>query len=180
VAEVRSASLVLVGEGRTLSHARPTFVGRRQRRHDARISTVVVDHSTGVGGLAVRYDEHHHYSIEIDAGWAIARAALPTLAQEHRVELARGPVELVMEMRPVDARFPAGGDDPAAVSRRMSCDAVHLAVIDAAGHRHDLAVFDGRYLTAESACSFTGRVAGVYCVTGELAFAHYSERRLDP
>ena len=34
-----------------------------------------------------------------------------------------------------------------------------------------LADVDGRYLSAETAASFTGRVVGLYATTGRVAFA---------
>jgi hypothetical protein len=43
------------------------------------------------------------------------------------------------------------------------------------GLRHELERHDGRYLSAETTCSFTGRVAGMYCVSGELGFGSYRE-----
>jgi hypothetical protein len=51
-------------------------------------------------------------------------------------------------------------------------------VIETGGIRHIIATFDGRYLSAESACSFTGRVAGVYCGTGQLRVSGYTETDL--
>jgi hypothetical protein len=56
----------------------------------------------------------------------------------------------------------------------MTSDLIALG-FESDGVRHDVAVFDGRYLTAETACSFTGRVAGMYCVSRELGFDWYRE-----
>ena len=57
----------------------------------------------------------------------------------------------------------------------MPCDLVHLGYVAADGSRVAVAAFDGRFLAAETACSFSGRVVGVYCVEGELTFSHYRE-----
>lgn len=190
VGRVAGGALHLTGEGRTMSHPCPTFVGRRQRILDARISTVI---SAGegegegpgggaVGGLAVRYDEANHYEIEYTAvdgrARVTARACLPTIDREIEVEVPAGDVELVLEMHPVPTDFPELGRDPGALTAMASCDTIHLVAIDAGGVRHDLAAIDGRYLSAESACSFTGRVAGLYATSGQVSFRHYREERL--
>ena len=164
VATVSGSTLTLRGEGRTMDHPAPTFVGRRQRRLDARISATVEDRS-GVGGLTIRYDENHHYDLEIDGDRLVARAQLPTIVQEHGADLPAGPITLYAECREPAPEFGAG----------MTSDVICLGYEDAAGTRHEVAALDGRFLSAESACSFTGRVAGVYCVTGQLAFGRYRE-----
>jgi xylan 1,4-beta-xylosidase len=130
----------------------------------------------------VRYDEVHHYEIElaIRSGRArvTGRACLPTLRQESHVDVPIGDTELVLEMHPVPTGFPEPGSDPQTVASRASCDRIHLVAIDADGIRHELATLDGRFLSSESACSFTGRVVGMYCESGTLDFLHYREREL--
>ncbi|NKF34646.1 hypothetical protein HER21_50415, partial [Pseudomonas sp. BGM005] len=37
------------------------------------------------------------------------------------------------------------------------------------GARHELATVDGRFLSSETAESFTGRVIGAYAVSGDVA-----------
>ena len=164
LATVSDGALTLRGEGRTMDHPAPTFVGRRQRRLDARISTTV-EHRGGVGGLTMRYDEDNHYDLEIDGDQLVARAHLPTIVQEHRADLPAGPISLYVECIDPPAEFGAG----------MTSDVIRLGYEDAAGNRHEVTAFDGRFLSAESACSFTGRAAGVYCVIGELVFSRYRE-----
>ncbi len=175
IAHLAHGTLVLRGEGQTMADQLPTFVGRRQRRHEARISTVVVDPSAGVGGLSVRYDEEHYYSVEVGDGTVTGRACVASLLSEVQRPLPAGPVELILEMRPVVARYAMSGE---VLASRMSCDMIALAAIDSGGVRHDVATFDGRFLSSESTCSFTGRVAGLYCVSGELAFESFSETDL--
>lgn len=164
--EVASAggSLRLVGEGRTMDHPEPTFVGRRQSRLDASITATVTGRE-GVGGLTVRYDEDHHYDIELVGDEIVARGCVPTLRTEHRAAAPAGEITLYAEMVP----------PPPGVGAAMPCDLVHLGYVAADGSRVAVAAFDGRFLAAETACSFSGRVVGVYCVEGELTFSHYRE-----
>jgi beta-xylosidase len=161
VASMSGGSLRLSGEGRTMDHAAPTFVGRRQRRLDARISVEVVARR-GVGGLTIRYDEQHHYDLEIDGYDIVTRARLASISHENRTPLPPGPVVLFAEMR-----RPAG-------EMVMTSDVITLG-FELDGLRHELERHDGRYLSAETTCSFTGRVAGMYCVSGELGFGSYRE-----
>lgn len=161
VSSVSDGLLRLSGEGRTMDHPSPAFVGRRQSRLDARISTSVVLRN-GVGGLTIRFDERHHYDLEI-LGWElVTRARLAGIADETRMPLPPGPVVLFAEMRRPEGVF------------ETTPDIVTLG-FEFEGLRHELEAFDGRYLSAEVACSFTGRVAGLYCVTGELGFDWYRE-----
>jgi xylan 1,4-beta-xylosidase len=169
IAELSPDGLTLRGEGQSMNHAEPTFVGRRQRRLDARISTLVTG-CAGIGGLTVRYDEHHHYDLEIDTlsngqPCVVARACLPTIAAEHRSALPSGNVTLFAEMIP----------PPNGYATEMPCDVIVLGFENSDGMRTEVATFDGRFLSAESACSFTGRVAGLYCMTGQLTFRNYAE-----
>ena len=178
VSRIEGGALVMTGEGRDMSHSQPTFVGRRQRILDARISTVVTTAADGVAGLSIRYDEAHHYDVEVRAGRATGRVRLPSISHEVHADIAPGRVELALELRPVATGFPSPGLSVDEQARRASCDTIHLVAVDSAGVRHELAVVDGRFLTAESACSFTGRVAGVYVVSGEARFDHYTEQEL--
>jgi beta-xylosidase len=164
VASVAGSRLSLRGEERTMDDGQPTFVGRRQRRLDARISTRLVDRG-GVGGLTLRYDEQHHYDLEVDGSQLVARARLSTITQEQRATLRPGPVVLYAEM-----------DEPGdGFGSQMTSDLIRLGYEDESGDRHDVATLDGRFLSAESTCSFTGRVAGLYCVRGVVAFDWYRE-----
>ena len=51
-------------------------------------------------------------------------------------------------------------------------------VVTQAGERQVVATFDGRFLSAEVASSFTGRVAGVYAEAGQLRVDQFEERDL--
>ena len=72
--------LRLVGDGSTLDDPRPVFVGRRHAT--GRRSICDVDARAGPGGLGVRFDELHHYEIEVGAGTVTARAVVAGIRQE--------------------------------------------------------------------------------------------------
>ena len=55
----------------------------------------------------------------------------------------------------------------------LTSDVVVLSAQTADGDRHELARVDGRYLSQETAASFTGRVIGVYAVRGTVTFSRY-------
>jgi xylan 1,4-beta-xylosidase len=154
----------LVGEGLALSHPAPTFIGRRQRRLDARI-TVVVAQCTDVGGLTIRYDERQHYDLEITIDSVIARASLASISSETTVPRPAGKLTLQVQMLKPNHDY----------SDAMTCDLIRMSVSADDGIDHEVAVLDGRYISAEAACSFTGRVIGLYCVRGELIVSRYTE-----
>ncbi|WKK70575.1 hypothetical protein Q0F99_12000 [Rathayibacter oskolensis] len=167
LSRVEAGALVIAGEGRTLRHPQPTFVGRRQLTQTMQAS-VVVDVSRGVGGLAVRYDEDSFYAIEAESTGSgtrvTARAVIPSFEQEWTAELPEGPVTLVLESE----RDGGIGFGPG----QMTSDFVVLRA-EVGGVSRTLARVDGRYLTSETATSFTGRVLGLYAVTGAPAFSAY-------
>ncbi|MGO4343791.1 hypothetical protein AB4Z02_19085, partial [Pedococcus sp. 2YAF34] len=96
-----------------------------------------------------------------EATVVIARARLASIVQEWSVMLPAGPIELT-----IDAVPPTGGFGPG----MMTSDRVLLQAT-ADGKTVTLADVDGRYLSAETAASFTGRVVGLYATTGRVAFA---------
>lgn len=154
----RPGSLVLRGTGATLDDPRPVFVGRRQE-HLTNEVAVRVDVSTGVGGIAVRYDERFHVEVEAGDGTVTARAVVAGLVQEWSQPLDAGVLELHIAARPPVA----AGAFP------RTSDVFHLGFTAAGGERIDLAEVDGRFLASETAESFTGRVVGVYATRGEIA-----------
>ncbi|KQQ03647.1 MULTISPECIES: glycoside hydrolase family 43 protein [unclassified Rathayibacter] len=167
ISTIKDGALVIAGEGRTLRHPQPTFVGRRQLTQTMQAS-VVVDVSGGTGGLAVRYDEDSFYAIEAESTGSgtrvTARAVIPSFEQEWTAELPEGPVTLVLESE----RDGGIGFGPG----QMTSDFVVLRA-EAGGVSRTLARVDGRYLTSETATSFTGRVLGLYAATGAPAFSAY-------
>ncbi|GAA3869895.1 glycoside hydrolase family 43 protein [Tessaracoccus defluvii] len=157
----RPGWLVLTGEGEGMGAFRPVFIGHRQQHQTCEIATVA-DASAGVGGLAVRYDEGLHYEVEASPdGTVTARAVIPGFVREATAQVGDGPVELIL-----GSRVP-----PAAGLGHVSSDLVRLGYRDEAGE-HILLEVDARYLSNETAGSFTGRVFGVYATSGTVAFAH--------
>ena len=147
-----------------LDDPQPQFVGRRQRHLTATVSATV-DASGGTGGLAARYDEHHWFCLEVRGSVVTARAHVAGLAQAWEVTVPAGDVELRMEMSPPAATFN---------SAALGGDRIRLL---AAGTL--VAELDGRYWTAETCASFTGRVIGLYASAGTVRFAGFRYRGSD-
>jgi beta-xylosidase len=149
--------------GRTgLGDPHPQFVGRRQRHLTAAVS-VTADASAGTGGLAARYDEEHWICIEVRGTVVTAHAKVAGLAQSWQATVPAGDVELRMEMTPP----PVASFNTAA----MGGDRIRLL---AAGTL--VAELDGRYWTAETCASFTGRVIGMYASEGTVSFGSFRYR----
>ena len=169
VASVVDGRLAIAGDGSTLAETHPRWVGRRQRHLTATVSTRV-DASSGVGGLAARYDENHWFGLEArtdEQGTTVtALARVAGMAQEWTVRLPSGEVELRVEMAP-----PSGGFS----TESLGGDRIRL-VATAGGDDVLLTELDGRYWTAETCTSFTGRVLGLYATEGTVRFADYRYR----
>jgi beta-xylosidase len=161
------------GDGTSLDDARPAFLGRRQQSQVETIAALVDVGGAGergTGGLAVRYDEAHHYSIETDGTTITARARVSSIEQAWTHPAPGGPVKLRIETREPNPDNAIGS---------LSSDTIALqAVID--GLTLTLAELDGRYLSAETAASFTGRVAGVFASAGTVAFDWFRSEGREP
>jgi beta-xylosidase len=160
VASLQNGRLVITGHA-GLDDPRPQFVGRRQRHLTATVSATV-DASRGAGGLAARYDEHHWIAVEARGTVVSARAQLAGLGQTWQVTVPAGDVELRMEISlpPASFNFAAMGGD------RIRLLAAGTLVAE----------LDGRYWTAETCASFTGRVIGLYASQGSVSFAGFRYR----
>ena len=171
VSTVAGGRLVLAGEDGTLDAEQPVAVGVRQRNPWSSTSVRVdgvAGSGTGRGGLGVRYDEDHHYEIEVGDGVVTARACVAGIRQEWTTPLTPGlvvdsAVTLSLDTVPPDASSMLSG---------LTSDIVVLSVGTGAA-RAELARVDGRYLSQETAASFTGRVLVLYAVTGEVSFAGF-------
>jgi xylan 1,4-beta-xylosidase len=156
----RPGRLTLHGEGADLTAQSTVFVGRRQLNQTATVATTV-DAVAGSGGLAVRYDEDTVYSIRaagsLDEIVVRAEARVPGIVQTWEARFPVGPVELeISSVRPTGMLA-------------MTSDLVRLVARQ--GDREEvLAEVDGRSLSAETAASFTGRVLGLFAVTGDVSF----------
>jgi len=159
----RGGWLTIHGEGATLDAQQPAFVGWRQQHPLAEVS-VLVDPGTGTGGMGVRYDEEHHYEIEVGHGRVTARACLAGIRQEWTRDVPDAPVVLGL-----DFVAPTGDS----ILTGLTSDVVVLSV-GAGEDLVELARVDGRYLTQETAASFTGRVIGLYAVEGHVAFDDFA------
>jgi beta-xylosidase len=162
--------LTLTGDGTSLDDARPAFLGRRQQSQVETIAALVDAGENSSGGLAVRYDEAHHYSIETDGTTITARARISSIEQTWTFPAPGGPVELRIETREPNPDNAIGS---------LSSDTIALqAVIN--GEPVALAELDGRYLSAETAASFTGRVAGVFASSGTVSFDWFRSEGREP
>lgn len=155
----RPGWLTLHGDGSTLDDAHPTFAGRRQE-HLTNAVMVRMDAATGLGGLAVRYDEHFHVEIEAGADSVVARAVIGGLRQEWTHAFTGGELDLHLDSVKPDSE---GGF-------MRTSDLFRLGFTPDGGERVELAEIDGRFLSSEMTESFTGRVIGLYAVTGDVSF----------
>jgi beta-xylosidase len=163
VATVKDERLSITGCS-GLDDPHPQFVGRRQRHLSAAVSATV-DAAAGTGGLAARYAEDHWIALEASGTQVTARARLADLTHAWQVTVPTGEVELRMEMSP-----PPGGFTPEAGGG----DRIRLL---AAGEL--VTELDGRYWTAETCGSFTGRVIGLYASEGTVSFGAWTYRGSD-
>lgn len=166
--------LTVTGDGSGLDDPRPPFLGRRQQYQvetiSARVDTGSPADLGNAGGLTVRYDEAHHYSIELNGTTVTARARISSIEQSWTHQVPGGPLELRIETREPKPDNAIGS---------LSSDTIALqAVID--GESVTLAELDGRYLSAETAASFTGRVAGVFASRGTVAFDWFRSSGREP
>ena len=163
--------LVLDSGDTTLASRRPAFLGQRVRHHRTVVSTLV-DATAGQGGLALRYDENHWVALEargaLDGVTVVATASISGMQQQWEASLPRGDVRLRMETLPVAGFSPEllGGERIRLLAESADGDVL-------------LAELDGRYWSAETAASFTGRVVGLCATQGSAAFRDFRYRGTD-
>jgi xylan 1,4-beta-xylosidase len=164
--------VVLTANGQGLGDINPAWIGRRQRRLDG---IVYADMTVnGAGGISLRYDEVAHYDLELRDGQLLARFNVSSIVHEvvavgfdaTAASQASGSIRLYMEFKPAGQAFTPEG---------QSSDFIGLGWVDLDGVRHEVASFDGRFLSNEVTTSFTGRVVGVYCVAGQVRLHEYQE-----
>ena len=160
VATTTPDGLLITGDGSGLDAMQPSFVGIRQR-HPRVSFSAAVDASIGVGGVALRLDGDHILAVEADSTGITARATLARLEHTWATTAADAKLRLGIDLEPASPDFRDG---------MVGADNVTLWA-ESAGTRTVLTELDGRYWTYESAKSFTGRVLGLYAVTGTVAFA---------
>ncbi|GAA3453860.1 glycoside hydrolase family 43 protein [Dactylosporangium matsuzakiense] len=137
---------------------RSIFVGRRQQHRSCRVRTKI-DAAAGTGGLAVRLDDRHRYSIEASEGAVAVHAVVGTLRTVvEKMAVQPGPVVLR-----IDIVETTGDWDPLA-----GPDSLTFGIEFFDGTFCALATLDGRYLSTEVAGGFTGRVIGLYATQGTV------------
>ena len=118
----------------------------------------------------MRCDERQHVSLEArqaDAGVVVtARAALVGVEQTWTTTLPAGEVRLSLDTSPPETGFSADA---------LGGDRIRLTA-STTGEEEVLAELDGRYWTAETAASFTGRVVGAYVTEGTVAVTSFGYR----
>ena len=164
----RPGWLTLRARGASLDEPDVVFLGRRQQHPSCRIRTLADagdgDGVGGVGGLAVRLDERHHYEIEASAGQVRVLARIGPLRTVVAAEaVAGGPVVLG-----IDVVAHTEIQDP-----RTGPDTIVLGIEGPDGDFTVLAELEGRYLSTEVAGGFTGRVIGLYAASGVVRFDYY-------
>ena len=131
-------------------------------RHLRATIGVTIDSSGGSGGLVLRLDERHQYSIEADGPRVVVRARVGDLdvdvaTMDHGDERVRVRIKI---LKPGTSSS-MGGPDEIAFFVRLSAD----------GGWTELARLDGRYLSTEVAGGFTGRVFGLLPRSGTVVFS---------
>jgi hypothetical protein len=175
--DARPGWLTLTASGDSLDQPMCTFVGKRQAALDWHVSARL-DPGTATVGLSVRYDEAHHYDLEVVDGMVgvIARIG-PVRQRIAERAVSPGPLTLRVDVRTTDRRPPMalGPDDPGPdVSGRPS--GPDVIVFSVEGLDGPIAELDGRYLSTEVATGFTGRVIGMYVIAGTASFDWYEAR----
>jgi xylan 1,4-beta-xylosidase len=139
-----------------------TFVGRRQE-HGHIVARAEVEASDGVGGLELRIDPDHAFTLEVED--EVVRAVVRIGPAVSVLGEAPAPSGTVLELSTT-----SGGRGPDAI----------VAVVHGADGPVELARVDGRYLSTEVAGGFTGRMVGLVCARGRLAvrsFAYAGEEK---
>ncbi|WP_155059510.1 glycoside hydrolase family 43 protein [Streptomyces blattellae] len=166
----RPGALRLRADGSDMDSLRPVFLGVRQEHEEASF-TAELDVSSGTGGLSLRMDELHHYDIEAGPGTVRARARVGPLSQSWELPRPGDASAVLLRISTGPVTFPSDGRGSL---EHGGPDTVRLSVGTGDGWQ-ELAALDGRYVSAEIAASFTGRVAGLYAADGtvNVRWFHY-------
>jgi hypothetical protein len=172
--DARPGWLTLTATGDSLDRPMCTFVGKRQGALDWHVA-VRLDPGTAIAGLSVRYDEAHHYDLEVADGTVAVIARIGPVRQRiAQCAVPPGPLTLQVDLRTVDRRPPMalGPDDPGpdGSARATGPDTIAFSV---EGLEGPIAELDGRYISTEVATGFTGRVIGMYVTAGTASFDWY-------
>ncbi|MFI9005698.1 family 43 glycosylhydrolase [Actinosynnema sp. NPDC053489] len=176
----RPGWLTLRATGDTLDRPGCTFLGKRLRHADSRVS-VRLEPGAARAGVSIRCDEAHHYDFEVVAGRVDVVARIGPVRQ---VVASRavdpGPVTLTVLTRTTELVPPSSvrpTDEPTGVDP-AGPDTIAFHVDDDPA---PLAELSGRYLSPGCADGLPGRVVGMYVTRGVAAFDWFDHRdRLSP
>jgi beta-xylosidase len=149
------------GEPMAVDAGKRRFVARRQTSPSFYTRTNI-DVSRGIGGITVWYDDLNHYDVLAGNGEVWVRGFVGGF--EHFTE----PVQIPSHSRQVILRIETY--PPIEKVPHMGSDTVVLGFENEAGEFTELSRLDGRYLSAEVAGGFTGRVVGLLAAQGTVSF----------
>lgn len=165
VVSLTNSGLNIPSSGFTMSDLAPDCIAKRQQILIGEVFAQVETDDTA--GLAVRYNEKAHYDIEIQPDNLVARFCVNTIVHEVATPKSSNLHQLYIAFRERPSGFSIGGVAP---------DYVELGWQDDAGELHEVATFDGRFLTQEANSSFTGRMIAIYSVKGNTLLRKYEEK----
>lgn len=163
--------------GPSAANEPPVFLGRRQQ-HPSCTIRAAVDASAGSGGLALRIDDRHQYSLVVEDQYVHADVRIGPMAQ--RLNAVTCPSNAaVLEIRVIST---PSIDMESDLQSEDSTTSIHEALesflssgpdriqltAEVEGQRTLLAELDGRYLSTEVAGGFTGRLAGLVATRGTV------------
>ncbi|MGC5224979.1 family 43 glycosylhydrolase [Micromonospora sp. DT81.3] len=169
VAAVIDGCLAMSGPGVSLDARRPAFIGRRQRHLDSDTS-IRVRPRDGIGGLGLRYNERFHITATARSSTAertlvTVVAALPGIRQSFHEDVPGDEVMLRISTRRPRRFMPNDG---------AGGDRIVITAVGTDGRDVVVAELDGRFWSAETAASFTGRVIGPFAESGEVRFRDFA------
>jgi beta-xylosidase len=172
--DARPGWLTLTATGDSLDRPMCTFVGKRQAALAWRVAARL-DPGTATGGLSVRYDEAHHYDLEVADGVVAVIARIGPVRQRIAERaVSPGPLTHRVAVRTVDRRpskaLRPDEPGPDGSARATGPDTIAFWVEDMDG---PIAELDGRYVSTEVATGFTGRVIGMYVIAGTASLDWY-------
>lgn len=166
----RPGALRLTGRGVGMEDAKPDFLGIRQVTEAARFE-VALDATDGVGGLAMRFDEHCHLDLEVTGDSVVMTMHIYTMQQSWSVPRPAG-------AEPVRLRLEAQPPHPGVLDMHTGCDLLVASVHDGS-EWVEVGRVDGRYLSSDFCESFTGRIVGPYARTGMIDVLEWSRSGQD-
>lgn len=166
VGRIADGALVIAGVDGGLDQQRPAFIGRRQRHLTSSVR-VRVHPGSGAGGLGLRYDEQFHITLTARRERDEVRVNAAAVAGLRQTWTAVVPGSTAV------LSITTHLGDPAASHHTAGGERIVLAACGEDGHRVELAALDGRFWSAETAASFTGRATGPFAEAGTVRFTDF-------